>query len=177
MTRNFVGGYLQFLGFLVFLVTALLFARLLRGDGETSGWLSSCIGASAIIYVAVTIATSFAAGGAALYDGHHGVALATATTVNDIRNFGFFLAGGVVGLFALSVGVAGRMAGALPRWLSFAGVAVGVVCVAAVPSARLGVTNASTMLWFVWFVALGVVALGRGRDAKRGLVKGVVAHA
>jgi hypothetical protein len=165
MTKVYAGGYLQFLGFLVFLVMALLLARLVRGEGETSAWLSSCIAGSAIIYVAVTIATGYAAGGAALYDGHHGVALATVTTVNDIRNFGFFLSGAVAGLFALSVGGAGLLAGKLPRWLSYAGIAIGVIGIGAVPASRLGVANAATILWLVWFVALGVVALRNNREA------------
>src|SRR5439155_11558542 len=50
LTRNYVGGYLEFLAVLVFFVGALLFARLLRGDrdNDTAGWLSSCISGSAI---------------------------------------------------------------------------------------------------------------------------------
>jgi hypothetical protein len=170
MTKIYAGGYLQFLSLLVFLLTALLLARLLRGEGETSAWLSSCIASGAVIYVAVTIATGLAAGGAALYDGHHGVALATVTVVNDIRNFGFFLAGGVLGLFVLTVGVAGLMAGNLPRWLSYAGVGIGMIAIAAVPASRLGVTNATTMLLLLWFASLGVVALRRSGDARPELI-------
>ena len=47
MPKNFTGGYIEFVGTLVYLVGALLLARLLRGDGPTGEWFSSCISASA----------------------------------------------------------------------------------------------------------------------------------
>ena len=52
-----------------------------------------------------------AAGAAALYDGHHGAPLATITTVNDVRNFAFFLSIGVLGVFTLAVAGAGGVPG------------------------------------------------------------------
>jgi hypothetical protein len=165
MPRNFLGGYLGLLAFLDFLVVAMLLASLLRREGEASTWLSSCIAASAITYVAVTMATGFAAGAAALYDGHHGAPLAAVTTVNDIRNFGFVLSGAVVGLFALSIAGAVHITGDLPRWVSVSGFVVGVVSIAAVPGARTGLISASTMLSFLWLVALAVAAIRRGGQA------------
>ena len=165
LAKSYAGGLAQFVGFLVFLVLAMLLARLLRGEGEVSSWLSSCIAASAITYVAVTIATGFAAGAAALYDGHHGASLATVTTVNDIRNFGFVLCSGVIGLFSLAVAAAARVTGLLARWVTYTGVAVGVASILAVPAARAHVTDVSTMLWFVWFTALGVAMVRRARQA------------
>jgi len=162
MPGNFVGGYLGLLAFLDFLVVAMLLASLLRRQGEASTWLSSCIAASATTYVAVTIATGFAAGAAALYDGHHGAPLSAVTAVNDIRNFGFVLSGAVVGVFALSIAGAIRISGELPRWVSVSGILVGVVSIAAVPAARAGLINASTMLSFLWLAALGVAAIRRG---------------
>lgn len=162
MTRNYVGGYLGLLAFLDFLVVAMLLASLLRREGETSTWLSACIAASAVTYVAVTIATGFAAGAAAVYDGHHGAPLASVTAVNDIRNFGFVLCGAVVGMFVLSVAAAGRISGDLPRWVSASGAVVGAMCIVAVPGARTGLTNASTMLSFLWLAGLGVAAIRQG---------------
>jgi hypothetical protein len=165
LPKNYVGGMIQFVGFLVFLVFAMLLARLLRGHDDLSSWLSSCIAASAITYVAVTVATGFAAGAAALYDGHHGAPLTTVTTVDDIRNFGFVLCSGVVGLFSLAVAAAGRATAALPRWVWATGAVVGVLSIVAVAGARAHVTDISTMLWFVWFTALGVALLRKARRA------------
>lgn len=165
MTQNFAGGYIEYLASLVFLVGALLVARLLRGDGILGEWLSSCIAASATIFVAITVADGFAAGAAALYDGHHGVALATVTTVNDIRNFAFFLSGGLAGLFALGVAAAARVSGRLPRWVTYSGAVVGVLYLATIPVAGNGALNIATMLGFAWLVALGVAGLRESRSS------------
>ena len=159
MPSSFAGGYLSYLGFLVFLVGGLLFAQLLRSDDIVPRWLSSCIAGSVVAYVAVTISTGFAAGAAALYDGHHGADLGTVTTVNDIRNLGFILCAGLVGVFAISLGLAARVSGALPRWVTVSGVLVGAFAILSVPGARTGATDVSTMLFFLWFVAVGIAAL------------------
>jgi hypothetical protein len=165
MTQNFAGGYIEYLASLVFLVGALLLARLLRGDGVLGEWLSSCIAASATVFVAITVTAGFAAGAAALYDGHHGAALATVTTVNDIRNFAFFLSGGLVGVFAFGVAAAARVSGRLPQWVSYSGVVVGVLYIVTIPAAANGVVNVSTMLGFAWLVALGVAGLRESRTS------------
>ena len=176
LARNFLGGTLGYVGFLVFLVVAMLLAQLLRQEGETAAWLASCVGAAGIAYVALTVATGFAAGAAAVYNGHHGADLATATTVNDIRNFGFILSGGFTGLFALSVAATGRMTGQLSRWVSASGIVVGVLCIVAIPGARAGMADISTMLWFVWLIVLALAALRRrqptsGIEADRAVVR------
>jgi len=159
MASSFAGGYVSYLGFLVFLVGGLLFAQLLRGDGIVPRWLSSCIAGSVVAYVAVTISTGFAAGAAALYDGHHGADLSVITTVNDIRNLGFILCAGLAGLFAVTVGLAARATGTLPRWVTVSGVVIGAFAIVSVPGARTGAADVSTMLFFLWFVALGIAAL------------------
>src|SRR3954451_1752957 len=165
LTRNYVGGYIEYVAALVLLVGMLLFARLLRGETETTGWLSSCMGGAAIANVAVTI-VSAAAGAAALYGAHHGVSLSTATTVNNVRNFAFFLTGGLTGLFMISAGAAGRATGLLPRWVSYSGIAIGTFSIFAVMGARIGLQNVSVMLWFAWLVALGETALRAGRGTQ-----------
>lgn len=157
MAKGFTGGYIELIATFVFLVTALLLARLLRGDGDVSGWLATCMGGAAVAYVAVQIATGAAAGAAALYNGHHGAPLATVTTVDDIRNFGFSLSGGIAGVFVLAASGAAQVTGLLPRWLVYAGYVVGVICIAAVPAVKSGAPQ--TLLWFAWLVVTGVVTL------------------
>jgi hypothetical protein len=163
MARNFAGGYIEYLATLLFLVGGLAIARLLRGASATTEWLSSCISAGAVVYTAITIAVGFSAGAAALYDGHHGATLATATAINDIRNFGFFLSGGAAGLFALGVAGATWVTRALPRWVAYTGFVIGTVQIAAIPAARTGFVNPTTLLGFAWLVALGVAALRQSR--------------
>ena len=85
------------------------------GDDIVPRWLSSCIAGSVVAYVAVTISTGFAAERAALYDGHQARISSTVTTVNDIRNLGFILCAGLVGL--RRVGRPGRQGDRrAPRW-------------------------------------------------------------
>ncbi|HET7311267.1 MAG TPA: hypothetical protein VFJ17_08065 [Mycobacteriales bacterium] len=163
MTKAFTGGYIEFIAGLVFLAAALLVARLLRGSGELTGWLSSCISGAAIVYTAVGAATGAAAGAAAVYNGHHGAPLAVITTVNDIRNIGFTISGGIAGLLVLAIAAAGRATGLLPRWFCYAGYVVGVVMIAAVPAAKAGAPQ--TLLFFAWLVALGVLAVRAPRRA------------
>jgi len=164
MTKVFASGYVEFIAGLVFLVASLLIARLLCGSGDLGGWLSSTIGAAAIVYTAVQVAAG-AAGAAAVYNGHHGAPLAIVTTVDDIRNVAFSLSGGVAGLLTLAIAAAGRSTSLLPRWLSYTGYVVGVVMIAAVPAAKAGAPQ--VLLWFAWLVALGVAAL---RVPRRGIV-------
>jgi hypothetical protein len=165
MATVFTGGFLQYLAVLVFLAGAMLLARLLRGTSETSAWLASTAGAAAGTYAAVTVATGFAAGAAALYDGHHGAPLATITTVNDVRNFAFFLSVGVLGVFTTAVAGAVHATRILPTWLAYTGYVVGPVCIAAVPAARFGAIDSANLLWLVWFLAFGVAALRGPRSA------------
>lgn len=170
MTKGFTGLYLTALSFLVFLLVATLLARLLRGGSEVSGWLSSSIAASASIYVAVTIGSELANVGAALYDGHHGAPLSTVTAFDHVHWFGTFLATLVLGVFTLSVAAAVLVGGILPRWVGFAGVVAGVVCLASGAGAHTGLVGAATLVWTVWFVALAVVALrGPGAATSRAL--------
>ena len=165
MAMTFTGGYLEFLSFLVFLMAVTLIAHLLRGHTDTSRWVSSSIAAAGVTYVAVTISSGFAAGAAAMYDGHHGVPLATVTTVNDVRNFAYFLSIAVLGLFTLCVAFAVRVTGTLPRWVSSTGFVAGGLCVVAVPGAGFGLVDDATLVWLLWFIAFAVAALHRARKA------------
>jgi hypothetical protein len=166
LPKNFGGGYVEFLATMLFLIGGLLIANLLRGDGVLGNWLSSCAAAGAVVATAVTVSAGFAAGAAALYDGHHGADLSTVVAVNDIRNFAFFLSGGLFGVFALAVAAAIRSTGRLPRWVSTTGFVVGVLYLVAIPAARTGVINAATLLGFAWMAALGVAALRRSRNSR-----------
>ena len=165
LARNYAGGYIEYIATLVLFVGLLLVARLLRGTSETTAWLSSCMSGSVVASTAVTVASGFAVGAAALYGAHHGADLTTAIMVNDIRNFGFFLGAGLLGTFLICAGVAGRLTGLLPRWLCYGGIAIGSFSILAIPGARIGMQNVSIMLWFLWLLAFGVVALRSGGRA------------
>jgi hypothetical protein len=177
MTTVFAGGYVEYLGFLVYLVWAVLIAQLLRGDGDTARWLSSCISAAAVAFTAITVASGFAAGAAAMYDGHHGASLDVITTVNDVRNFAFFLTIGLQGVLTLAVAGAVHLTVTLPRWVAYAGYVIGVLSVVGIAGAGVGALDYIGMAWFVWFLALAVVCLRVPRRAERPTRDAVVARA
>lgn len=156
LTSGLTGMFLELLAGLVFLFGALLLARLLRGGSELTGWLSGCVSGSAVLYVAVQLATS-AAGAAALYAGHHGVPLATVTALNDVRGVGFAVSGAVAGALVLAASAAALSTGLLPRWFAYAGLVVATVCIAATPAVTVGAVQ--TLLWFLWLLVAGVLAI------------------
>src|SRR4051794_3000932 len=153
MVRTFAAGYVEALSFLVLLAGGLLLARLLRGRSEAAGWSASCIAGSLITYVAVTLAVGFPAGAAATYNGHHGAPLAVATTVNDVRNFAYFLSCAVFGMFAIAVASSVRLTGVLPRWVAYTGATVGILIILSVPAQPTGLMDLASMLLYAWFVA------------------------
>jgi hypothetical protein len=170
------GGYIEYLGFLAFLLAVPLLGRLLRGTGEVQGWLGSCITSTGVVYAAVTIAAGFPAGAAALYHAHHGTSLATVVAIDDVRNFAYFLSIGVLGVFTVAVAAAVRATGALPRWIAWAAYPTGVLLLASVPAARTGALDYASLLWAVWFVALAVVALRGPRTTLPAAVDAEVAR-
>ena len=159
LITRFAGGYAEALSTLVFLAAALLLARLLRGSTELTGWLASLMSATAIINVGSSLIVGFPAGAAAIYDGHHGATLQTVTTMDDLRNFAFFLSITDLGVFTACAGAAILATRILPRWLGWAGVGVGLLCVVAVAGARAGSHDIADMVQMVWWVLLAVAAL------------------
>lgn len=176
MPTVLTGGCIEYLGFLVFLAAILLFAELLRGGGDLAGWLASLVRGAGVVYTAVTLATGFPAGAAALYDGHRGVPLATLTAINDIRNFAYFLSVGALGVCTLALAGAIQLTGRLPRPLAHTGYAVGALCIAAVPLQPFGAVDYASLLWLVWFVALAATAFRRPRERTMPARAAVAAH-
>lgn len=164
--KGFTGEYLTLLSFLVFLLAATLLGRLLRGNGDVSGWLSSTIAASGTVYVAVTLGSELVNLGAALYEGHHGAPLSTVTALEHAHWFGVFAATVVLGVFTLSVAAAVLTSGVLPRWVGLGGVVAGVLCLVSGAGAHTGLVDIATPVWVVWFVAFAVAAMRGPRVAR-----------
>jgi hypothetical protein len=166
MTRVLTGDYIEFLGYLTFLVAAVLLARLLRGSGPTAGWLSSLMQAAAVTFTSITLATGFAAGITALYDGHHGVPLDAIIPVSDLRILAFYVSVGVLGVFLLAAAGAVQATRLLPRWVTWSGYGVGVLCVVSGPIQPVwDAINYSSLLFFIWLLAVAALALRGPRAA------------
>jgi len=168
LVKSMTGECLTCLSFLVFLLAATLLARLVRGQAEVGRWWASVAAASGVIYVAITLAVALPGVAAAVYDGHHGAPLAVVTALSDLHYFGTFASQAVLGAFTLALAAAAQVSRALPRWASYPGYAVGVLCLSAVPGAGTSLFDYATLLWFVWFIVTGVAAL---RQARAGRVR------
>ena len=166
LTKGMGGGYLTALSFLVFLVEASLLSTLVRGATDQTRWCASTVSGSGVVYVAATF-TALANLGGALYVGHHHADVATVTALVDVHWFAVYVAILALGVFTLATSTALLLTDALPRWVGFAGLGVGAVCIVATPVAG---PNLGTLVWIVWFVALGVSAVRRTDRAAPGAV-------
>lgn len=156
-TRMYLGGYVATLAWLVLIAAVTLLARLLRGTGETSGWLAGLAQAAGVTAAAVTLGGAFAAAGGAYYAARHGYAPDVVAGVHYIAKFADFVTITTLGLCTLALGGAALASRALPRWSAWLSVAVGVLGVASGTGAAI--LNLFTLIWLAWLVVLAVVLL------------------
>lgn len=161
MTRVFTGGYVEAMSFLVLVPALVLLSRLFGRRTEAGRIAGQSFLAIGTAYVAATLAVGFAPGAAAIYAAHHHVPIGTIAMVNDIRNYSFYLGVAMTCAMMLALGVAALSDRIHVRWVGWGGVVLGAVGIVVTPFAQ----NAVSMVWLVWFVGLGVLAL-RGRPAE-----------
>jgi hypothetical protein len=158
--RIVAGGYVESLSFLV-LLPAIIFAATAIGQRtEVGRWAARTSLAAGVALVASTLAIGMPAGAAALYGARHGAGAETLMVVNDLRNYAFQLEVALMGLQALTLGIAALADRRHARWIGYGGVAVGLV---ALPGAAL-FHNVVSMVWIVWWVGVAVTFL-RAREA------------
>jgi hypothetical protein len=155
--RMYLGGYLATIAWLVLIAAITLLSRLLRGTGETAGWLAALAQASGVTSAAVTLGGAFAAAGGAYYAARHGYAPDVVAGVNDVSKFADLISMAALGVCVLAVGGAGLAGRALPRWAAWLSVLVGVLGVASGTGPAL--MNLATLVMLAWFVVLGVVLM------------------
>lgn len=160
--QTMAGGYVEILGFFAFLASAAFLSRVLGGATETGRWLSQTAWGSALIYVAVSLSPGMAAGAAALYGAKHGASLDAVLLVNNLRNFTFFISLLPLGVFTCAVSaLAVTRSRELPSWTGWLGLPIGVAQFAGTAGAAAEWTDYASMLWLVWFVALGIAMIAR----------------
>jgi hypothetical protein len=158
-----IGSAISLLGFVAFLCAALLLARLLRGETETSRWMAGVCAAAGSLYVGLTFALPYSASGLARYGAQHGMARETVAAFSDLHWFGDDMATVMLGVFTVSVAVAVWITRALPRWVAIGGIVAGVCCLGTAGFPPEDVLDDVTLIWIVWFVVLAVAALRAGR--------------
>lgn len=161
LVRVWIGEFVGLLGFALFLV----FAAFLRGVvGRTApagrDWLGGLLLPAAAIHVALT-----AAGIASLAPAlNRDVEPAAAAAFLDLRTTLLGLAFVFLGLWLVGVGVLGLRARALPAWLAWSAVAIGVLELAMTPLAAYdpGFTGIPTFAAFLWVLVASSLFLRRG---------------
>jgi hypothetical protein len=158
MTRVFAGGYVESLSTLVLVPALVLLAGLIGRRTEVGRISAQTFLGIGVAYVAGTLAVGFAPGAAAIYAAHHDVPVGTIAMVNDIRNYSFVLQVAMSCAMMLALGIAALAEKTFVKWVGWCGVAAGTVGLAVTPFAH----NAISMVWIVWLVGLGVLALRGG---------------
>lgn len=164
--RAFTGGILEAFGFLLMVPALVFLGRVLGRRTEAGGWAAQTGLLCGLVYIAVTFAVGFPAGGAAMYGAQHGLDLDSAFAVNNIRIFGYFLSLMVLGASTIGYAVAALADGVHPRWFGGFGIVTGVALLASTPLAGIGQQDWGTLVWMVWFVGVGVLMLRHRDDAK-----------
>jgi hypothetical protein len=99
---------------------------------------------------------------------------AVVAALNNLRDFSFFLGFLPLGLFTCAVAaLALPRTAAVPSWIGWLGLPVGLAQFIGAAGAGAELQNFAMLLWFAWFVALGVAMVARRRAAA---VPGAVLH-
>lgn len=159
--RVMLGGLVESIGFVVLLPALVFLARAVGRDTEAGRWAAQTGLAAGVGYVAVTLASGFPPGAAALYGAQHGADAQTVAVVDEIRIYAFFLSVLLLGLHAISVGIAALADRRSTRWVGYGGLLAGIAMLSGVAA---GAINAASMVWIVWWVGVAVCLLrGSGR--------------
>ena len=168
LTRVYLGGLIELLGFLCLLVALVFVGRAVGRRTEAGRWAAQTGLLAGIAYIAATLATGLPAGAAALYAMHHDIGVDTAFAINNIRLFAYFLSLALLGLSTIAIAVSAFADRYSPRWVGWGGVVTGVALLAAPPLASIGLHDLPTLVWLVWWVGLAVTLLRQPADASHG---------
>jgi hypothetical protein len=159
LARSFTGGVLESFAFLLLIPALVFLARAFGRRTEAGGWAAQTGLMCGLAYVAVTFAVGFPAGAAAMYGAQHGLDVDAAFALNNVRIFGYFLSLLLLGGSTLGIAVSALADGVHGRWIGGFGVVTGVALLASTPLAGIGQQDWGTLVWMVWFVGVGVLAL------------------
>lgn len=153
--RLMSAGYLLVLGFLCLVPFAVFVARNVGRRTEVARWAAQTAAAAALIGVVIIVGAGFSAGAAAMWSNDRGQDLQTVLTVNNIRNFSYFLSLPFLGVFAMGTGIATLVDHVLTRWVGWGGLVVGVALVLAIPAAGVGIQYGMP-LWLLWLLGAAI---------------------
>lgn len=163
--RIMAGGYIEVIAFMCLVPVIVFLGYAVGRRNEAASWAAMTAAALGIGYVAVTVASGFPPGAAALWGAQQELDVDTALALNNVRNFAYFLSLALLGGHAIALGAASIWDGFSARWVGWGGVLTGIVLLAAVPGASLGLQDFATMVWLTWWIGLAVAMLRHPANA------------
>lgn len=161
-SRLFTGGYVEMLGYLLFLPFLVCLYRYLRGGEPRTGIAAATGLLGGLAYLAAVLAGGFAAGGAAVYAGHSGASGDAVYALSLLRSFGYFVALAAWAVFFAGVGLSGLSGRTLPRWLTGTALVLAIALIAGVAGAADGWADLPGFLGLGWVLAASIFLLGPG---------------
>jgi hypothetical protein len=161
-TAVWVGGYVEVVAYLAFLVFIACLAAALRGAQAGPVWPSFTVLAAGVMVVATSM-IGYAAEGAAYLRAGEGIAPTTARALLDVANIAFVLVWSMLAIVLLAA-AASRL---LPRWIRVAAVALGVAFVVAFAAPSLPVGEIADLALWVWIITVSVTLARRSAPARR----------
>lgn len=157
VARLVAGGLIQVLGLLLLVPFAAMLTARVSGPGTPGVLLAPTARTALTIYVTLSLAPGMSAGAAALWHAHARTGdVAIITALNDLRGLSYFVALVAFALFLVTVGLAARSTGRLPRWAAWSAIVLGVLLAIGVPAAGTGLTDIVALLGLLWIPVVAV---------------------
>jgi hypothetical protein len=162
-TRVWVGEFVALLGYALFVLFAAYAWSVVRRAGELD-WRDGSVVGSALVYVALAL-TGTACLAPVLVRGDAEIAAGFL----DLRTVLFATAFVFLAFWLVGVGIRSLQTRALPAWLAWAAVAIGVLQLAGTPLAPVDLvfTGPQTFAGFLWIAIASVLFARRERSATR----------
>ncbi len=159
LMRVFTGGYVELLGYLLFVpFLVCLVQHLRRHEGGDGIGALAALGLGAV-YLAAVIGNGFGAGAAAMWIGHHAEAPTGVVALNSLRSFGYAASLAAFGAFLVAVAISALIGRSLPKWLSVSGLVIGATLVAGIARFVDGWADIVAFLGLAWIIAVSVWGL------------------
>jgi hypothetical protein len=150
-TAVWVGGYVEVIAYLAFLVFTACLGAELRGEHRSRTWASATVLAAGVLVVATSM-IGYATEGAAYLRAGDGVDPTIARTLLDVANIAFVLVWAALAVLLLAT-AASR---GLPRPLGIAAAALGVTFLAAFAAPSLPLGEIADLALWIWILSVSV---------------------
>ena len=151
-----IGLYLEVLAFLFFIAFAGRLTTTLRQHEGEAGWGSATVLGAGILFAVLSIA-SFAFQGAYDYRVGHGMDVQLASILVYLSSGTYTLSWAATALFAIAVGLTGIRTRAVPGWLSWSSIMIGVLHLIGTAAPTSALAQMPPFLFLIWVVAATVV--------------------